>query len=259
MSSLRRPLGCSKARHKPVRRSERPLKMPSLFRRSWLRLQARRADARCGGRRGALFCAVRATPGDSLMKLPAAPVRLLLAAAVLAALARPAPAHAQGAAVALASHRAVYDLKLSTHARQARDERGARPHPLRFLRQRLRGLCAAIPPGVGARQRRGQGDRLATCAPPRGRRAPPSGCGFIRRTTSTRELRDSVDGQAERDGDGVAVKLTKPGEKKLDLKNELVFPTEHIRRIIAAAREGKTLLRCRSMTAPTPARRSTTR
>ena len=37
-------------------------------------------------------------------------------------------------------------------------------------------------------------------------------------------------------------KLNEPGEKKLDLKNELVFPTEHVRRIIAAARDGKTLL-----------------
>ena len=55
-------------------------------------------------------------------------------------------------------------------------------------------------------------------------------------------MRDSVDGQAERDGDGVAVELKAPGEKKLDLKNELVFPTEHVRRIIAAARDGKTLL-----------------
>jgi hypothetical protein len=55
-------------------------------------------------------------------------------------------------------------------------------------------------------------------------------------------LRDTVDGQAERGGEGVAVELKQPGEKKLDLKNELVFPTEHVRRIIAAAREGKTLL-----------------
>ena len=55
-------------------------------------------------------------------------------------------------------------------------------------------------------------------------------------------LRDSVDGQAERDGDSVAVELKQPGEKKLDMKNELVFPTEHVRRIIAAARDGKTLM-----------------
>ena len=48
-------------------------------------------------------------------------------------------------------------------------------------------------------------------------------------------------GRARAQG-GVAVQLTKPGDKKLDLKTELVFPTEHVRRIIAAAREGKTLL-----------------
>jgi hypothetical protein len=55
-------------------------------------------------------------------------------------------------------------------------------------------------------------------------------------------LRDQVDGQAAREGNGVEVQLTEPGEKKLDLNKDLVFPTEHVRRIIAAAREGKTLL-----------------
>jgi hypothetical protein len=48
------------------------------------------------------------------MTFPAAPVRLVLAATVLTALALPAPALAQATVVALASHRAVYDLKLST-------------------------------------------------------------------------------------------------------------------------------------------------
>ena len=47
------------------------------------------------------------------MPLPAS-LRLLIAAAALAVLVLPVPAHAQGAAVSLASHRAVYDLKLST-------------------------------------------------------------------------------------------------------------------------------------------------
>jgi hypothetical protein len=40
----------------------------------------------------------------------------------------------------------------------------------------------------------------------------------------------------------VAVRLTKPSDKRVDFKTELVFPTEHVRRIIAAARDGKTLL-----------------
>jgi hypothetical protein len=53
---------------------------------------------------------------------------------------------------------------------------------------------------------------------------------------------ETVDGQAERRSDGVAVNLTKPGKKKFNAESDLVFPTEHMRRIIAAARAGKTIL-----------------
>jgi hypothetical protein len=56
------------------------------------------------------------------------------------------------------------------------------------------------------------------------------------------QLRETVDGQAERDNDSVAVQLTQPDGKSFDLKTDVVFPTEHVRRIIAAARDGKTLL-----------------
>jgi hypothetical protein len=40
----------------------------------------------------------------------------------------------------------------------------------------------------------------------------------------------------------VAVKLAKPTEKTFDLDEAMVFPTEHMRRIIQAARDGKTIL-----------------
>jgi hypothetical protein len=50
-----------------------------------------------------------------------------------------------------------------------------------------------------------------------------------------------VDGRAERDRKTVAVKLTKPGGKTLDV-GSVVFPTEHMRRLIEAARAGQTLL-----------------
>ncbi|MEZ5786167.1 MAG: cell envelope integrity EipB family protein [Xanthobacteraceae bacterium] len=52
----------------------------------------------------------------------------------------------------------------------------------------------------------------------------------------------SVDGRAERESGKVAVTLAKPTEKSFDLDPNIVFPTEHMRRIIEAAREGKTLL-----------------
>jgi hypothetical protein len=53
---------------------------------------------------------------------------------------------------------------------------------------------------------------------------------------------DTVDGQAERRSDRVAVTLTKPQEKKVDLEAAIVFPTDHMRRVIEAAREGKSIL-----------------
>jgi hypothetical protein len=53
---------------------------------------------------------------------------------------------------------------------------------------------------------------------------------------------DTVDGKAERQADKLAVTLTKPVDKKFDLEAATVFPTEHMRRIIAAAREDKSII-----------------
>jgi hypothetical protein len=51
-----------------------------------------------------------------------------------------------------------------------------------------------------------------------------------------------VDGVAERSGDHITVKLKQPEAKTFTLDGSTVFPTEQIQRIIAAAREGKSLL-----------------
>jgi hypothetical protein len=51
-----------------------------------------------------------------------------------------------------------------------------------------------------------------------------------------------VDGVAERAGDHINVKLKQPVSKTFTLDGTTVFPTEQIQRIIAAAREGKTVL-----------------
>ena len=53
---------------------------------------------------------------------------------------------------------------------------------------------------------------------------------------------DVVDGHAERDTKTVAVSLTKPTEKTFSVPAGAVFPTEHMRRIIFAARAGKSVL-----------------
>jgi hypothetical protein len=51
-----------------------------------------------------------------------------------------------------------------------------------------------------------------------------------------------VDGIAERTGDHITVKLRQPETKTFTLDGSTVFPTEQIQRIIAAAKEGKSLL-----------------
>ncbi len=51
-----------------------------------------------------------------------------------------------------------------------------------------------------------------------------------------------VDGIAERTGDHVTVKLKQPETKTFTIDGPVVFPTEQIERIIAAAKEGKSLL-----------------
>jgi hypothetical protein len=51
-----------------------------------------------------------------------------------------------------------------------------------------------------------------------------------------------VDGIAERTGDHITVKLKQPETKTFTLDGATVFPTEQIRRIIAAAKDGKSLL-----------------
>jgi hypothetical protein len=65
---------------------------------------------------------------------------------------------------------------------------------------------------------------------------------FKSQNYTNNRLVDTVDGAAVREGDRVAVTLTKPKDERLGLDQAIVFPTEHVRRIIDAARAGKTIL-----------------
>ena len=174
------------------------------------------------------------------MPLPAS-VRLILAAATVAALAQPVPAHAQGAAVSLASHRAVYDLKLST----TRGKRAMNAVRGRILYDFSGSACEGYALQFRQVSELDSGEGKVIVSDLRAT-SWEEGAGkrlrFHSQNYFDEALRDKVDGQAERDDDGIAVELKEPGEKKLDMKNVLVFPTEHVRRIIAAARDGKTLM-----------------
>ena len=170
----------------------------------------------------------------------APPPRVLAAAAVLA-LRRAGRLPAQTQAIDLVPHRAVYELSLGKVRGKAVGAERARAHPLRFLRQRLRGLHAGVPAGRGARQRRGQDQPQRSALDHLGGRRRQD-YRFASQNHLNQKLLDAVDGKAERSTGGVAVTLTKPERSKVDLDAAIVFPTEHVRRIIEAAREGQTIL-----------------
>jgi len=228
-----------KARHKPVRRRGTPFENAVFVSPIMGSLAKRGHDAVAAAARDPYFPG----PGDTrrfAMPLPVS-LHLVLVAAAVAVLARPAPAGAQGAAVALAQHRAVYDLKLSS-TRGKRAMNAVRGRILYdFSGSACEGYALQFRQVSEARLGRGQGNRLRSArylvGGGRWQAAAVSFAELLRRSAAR-----LGDGQAERDGDGIAVELKEPGEKKLDMKNELVFPTEHVRRIIAAARDGKTLM-----------------
>lgn len=55
-------------------------------------------------------------------------------------------------------------------------------------------------------------------------------------------LKNAVDGRAERKGSEVGIDLSKPVSKTFGIERGIFFPTDHMRRIIIAARAGQTLL-----------------
>jgi hypothetical protein len=178
------------------------------------------------------------------MALPGMPVRLLVATAVLTAgsWSALAPATAQQSApMALASHRAVYDLKLSS----TRGKRSMSAVRGRILYDFSGSACEGYALQFRQVSELDSGEGRVAVSDLRATSWEDGAAKRLRfhsRNYFDDSLRDSVDGQADRGQGNVTVELTEPDKKKLDFKTDVAFPTEHVRRVIAAAREGKTLL-----------------
>lgn len=66
---------------------------------------------------------------------------------------------------------------------------------------------------------------------------------FDIKTSSDGNPPDLVDGHAERKGDDLlAIRLSKPAKQTVTVGNDVLFPTAHLERIIAAAKSGKHML-----------------
>jgi hypothetical protein len=171
------------------------------------------------------------------MKAFAAPVVLMLVAAGSAV--PPSPAMAQ--ATALAAHRAVYDLKLAT----TRGKRALQAVRGRILYDFSGSACEGYALQFRQVSELDSGEGKTAVSDLRATSWEEGAAKKLRfhsQNFMDDRLRETIDGQAERDGGAVAVQLSKPSEKTFDLKADVVFPTEHVFLIIAAARQGKTLL-----------------
>jgi hypothetical protein len=139
------------------------------------------------------------------------------------------------------SHRAIYDLKLSS-ARGKRPVEAVRGRILYdFSGSQCEGYAlqfrqvSEIDAGEGVTM---MTDMRATTWED----AAAKSFRFNSQNYVDRKLKTAVDGRAEREGAQAVVNLSKPMTKKIGIEAGIFFPTDHMRRIIIAARAGQTLL-----------------
>jgi hypothetical protein len=147
---------------------------------------------------------------------------------------------AQAAAAPLASHRAIYDLTLSKSRKTSVQAiRG------RILYDFTGNACDGYTTQVSQETEMESDERGASLSDLRstmweddaGKAFRFSSTNFINQQQAT-----EVVGTARRGNDGIEVVLTKPKAKTFRLSAGTAFPTDHLRRVIAAARAGKKIL-----------------
>jgi hypothetical protein len=169
------------------------------------------------------------------------PLGLLVGATLAALVAAPGIRPASAEAVGLASHRAIYDLKLA-------QSRGSRT--LAMVRGRIvydfsGNACEGYVLSFRQVTELDNGEGKVATSDLRSttwEEGTASGYRFNFQNFISQKLVDSVDGRADRRKDAIGVHIAKPEDKRFDLDGAVVFPTEHMRRIIEAAREGKSVL-----------------
>jgi len=177
-------------------------------------------------------------------KLAYAKWPILLAMAIaLAAVAAHHPALAAPPAdnVFLASHQAVYDLKL-TKSRGSRGIEGVRG---RIVYDFSGSSCEGYELKFRQLSELDSGEGKTALSDLRSTTWEDGNAKTFRFNSENvvnDNRTDTVDGHAERNAKTVAVNLSKPKEKNFTVPVGAVFPTEHMRRVIVAAREGKTIL-----------------
>ena len=167
-------------------------------------------------------------------------VALALGATLLLAPAA-SDAAAPGSTVPFLAHQALYELKLS----KSRGNANVSAAEGRILYNFTGSSCEGYSSDFRQVSELNSGENKTTLSDLRST-SWEAGDGKSYRFKIETQMNDSdaskIDGIAERDGDHVNVKLTLPEKKTIKLDGDIVFPTEQIHRIIAAAKEGKSVL-----------------
>jgi envelope integrity protein B len=179
--------------------------------------------------------------GDCLMRC-ADFCRLAASGAILAFIVTaPGTAPAASADIELASHRAIYDLKLA----DARGRRQLTAAQGRIVYDFSGNSCEGYALQFRQVTELDNGEGKVVVSDLRSatwEEGAAKNYRFNFQNYLSERLVDSVDGRAVRGPQAIAVNLVQPSNKHFDLDAAVVFPTEHIRRIVQAARSGQTVL-----------------
>lgn len=159
----------------------------------------------------------------------------------IAAASSAVPAATAAGVTPLASHRAVYDLKLL----RANGKRGLQTVRGRILYDFSGSTCEGYVLQFRQVSELDTGEGRVALSDLRASTwedAKAKDFRFNSQNYLNEAMTVAVDGRAERGDSKVVVRLAKPKSANLSLDADIVFPTEHMRRIIDAAREGKTML-----------------
>jgi hypothetical protein len=163
------------------------------------------------------------------------------AAAFIGSLAHETASAAPPADAVLAPHRAVYDLKLA-RTRGSRSIEGVRG---RILYDFTGSVCAGYELQFRQVSELDSGEGKTALSDLRSTTWEDAAAKSFRFNSENRlndQAVDTVNGDATRKSSAVAVSLHKPADKSFTIPVEAVFPTEHMRRILAAAQGGQSLL-----------------
>jgi hypothetical protein len=148
---------------------------------------------------------------------------------------------AQGGAVDLVPHRAIYELKLA----KAHGKRSIEAIRGRILYDFSGSVCEGYSLQFRQVSELDSGEGKTELSDLRAATWEEGNGGSLRFTSQNfidNKLTDNVDGRAELRSDAMVITLTKPAEKSFSIDAGTVLPTEHLRRAIIAARAGKRIL-----------------